>query len=162
VTAPLAPPTPPLGPRVEATFRQFTPLVLLGVLLVLVFETWLPGTAWVRQQFGEQALLRACIAVLACYVLILWGEALRLHGMLTGVLQAFRQFEHGEVKAAAKNPKARLEAARLLIAALRSDDTSIRATSRHNLSRLVGQDLGDDPAAWQQWLQQQERALGGK
>ena len=29
MTAPLAPPTPPLGPRVEATFRQLTPLVLL-------------------------------------------------------------------------------------------------------------------------------------
>ncbi|MCU0865260.1 MAG: hypothetical protein MUC36_15865 [Planctomycetes bacterium] len=159
MTAPLAPPTPPLGPRVEATFRQLTPLVLLGVLGVLVFESWLPGTAWVRQQFGEQALLRACIAVLGVYVLILWGEALRLHGMLTGVLQAFRAFEQGDQgKVAARNPKARLEAAKLLIAALRSDDASIRATSRHNLSRLVGQDLGEDPAAWQQWLQQQERA----
>ena len=36
MTAPLAPPTPPLGPRVEATFRQLTPLVLLGVLVVLI------------------------------------------------------------------------------------------------------------------------------
>jgi hypothetical protein len=111
-------------------------------------------------------VLRACVAVLVCYVLILWGEAIRLHSVLTGVLQAFRQFDRdrggGEATTpAAKNPKARLEAARLLIAAMRSDDASIRATSRHNLARLVGQDLGDDPAAWQRWLQQQEAGGAG-
>ena len=147
-----------LGSGFEVRFRQVTPLVLLGVLLVVVAEPWLPGAAWARAQFGEQALLRAAIAVLVCYVLILWGESLRLHGMLTSVLQAFRQFEYAESpgRGAGRNPKARLEAARLLIAALRSDDTQIRATSRHNLTRLVGSDLGDDPAAWLQWLQQQE------
>jgi hypothetical protein len=79
-----------------------------------------------------------------------------LHTSLTGVLHAFRQFGDSARGEAAKNPKARLEAARLLIAALRSDDASIRATSRHNLTRLVGEDLGDDPAAWQRWLQRQD------
>ncbi len=142
----------------DALFRQVTPLVLLGVLLVVVFD-WLPGAAWLRAQFGADIVLRLAVAVLVCYVLILWGEALRLHQMLTGVLQAFRAFDHersGKVEGAAKNPKARLEAARLLIAALGSPDASIRQTSRHNLTRLVGQDLGDEPAAWQRWLQQQD------
>ena len=152
-----------LGSGIEIRFRQLTPLVLLGVLLVVVTEPWLPGSAWVRARFGELALLRAAVAVLACYVLILWGESLRLHGMLTGVLQAFRQFDRAEGsggRETGKNPKARLEAGRLLIAALRSDDPHIRATSKHNLTRLVGRDLGDDPAAWQQWLQQQEKGPG--
>jgi hypothetical protein len=143
----------------DALFRQATPLVLLGVLLVVVFD-WVPGGDWLRAQFGDGIVLRLCVAVLACYVLILWGEALRLHTMLGGVLQAFRRFDQeraaGGEPAPAKNPKARLEAARLLIAAMRSDDASIRSTSRHNLMRLVGQDLGADPAAWQRWLQQQE------
>lgn len=150
----------------DGLFRAATPLVLFGVLLAIVFEPWLPGAAWLKQQFGEQAVLRTCLGVLACYVLILWGESLRLHTMLTGVLQAFRQFDRdrgsGEPSTpAARNPKARLEAARLLIAAMRSDEASIRATSRHNLARLVGQDLGDDPAAWQRWLAQQEASNGG-
>ncbi len=142
----------------DALFRQLTPLVLFGVLVTVIAEPWLPGTAWLRAQFGDQVVLRTCFAVLVCYVLILWGEALRLHTMLMGVLAAFRQFERsdGGKGEAAKNPKARLEAARLLIAALGAGDPSIRATSRHNLTRLVGQDLGDDPAAWQAWLQRQE------
>lgn len=152
----------------DGLFRAATPLVLFGVLLAIVFEPWLPGASWLKSQFGEQAVLRACLAVLACYVLILWGESLRLHTMLTGVLQAFRQFDRdrsggGESSPpAAKNPKARLEAARLLIAAMRSDDASIRATSRHNLARLVGQDLGDDPAAWQRWLAAQSLDPDGR
>jgi hypothetical protein len=81
---------------------------------------------------------------------------------LSGVLQAFRDFDSGRRPEAAKNPKARLEAARLLIAAMRSDDASIRDTSRQNLQRLVGQDFGDDPASWQRWLDEQERAFGSR
>lgn len=142
----------------DAVFRQVTPLVLLGVLVTVLFEPWLPGTGWLRATFGEQVVLRTCIALLVCYVLLLWGESLRLHSMLTGVLQAFR--EHGGPAGdgkAARNPKARLEAAKLLIAALRSDDPQIRDSSHHNLTRLAGQDLGRDPAAWQRWLAEQER-----
>jgi hypothetical protein len=144
----------------QSTFRALTPLVLLGVVIAVVFEPFLPGSAWLRATVGEQAVLRACVVVLAFYVLLLWGEAIRLHGSLTSVLGAFRQFREATEGAprgeAGKHPKARLEAARLLIAALRSDDPSIRATSRHNLARLVGQDLGADADAWQAWLRQQE------
>lgn len=143
----------------DALFRQLTPVFLLGVLLAVLLEPWLPGAAWLRATFGETIVLRACVAALALYVLLLWGESLRLHTILTGVLQAFRQHsaDGGPTgpASAAKNPKARLEAARLLIAAMRSDDPSIRATSRHNLERLVGRDLGADPAAWQRWLDEQ-------
>jgi len=144
----------------DALFRQLTPLFLLAVLLALVFEPWLPGAAWLKSQFGETAVLRACAAALAFYVLLLWGECVRLHTMLTAVLHAFREFDGGKRKdqaGAVRNPKTRLEAARLLIAAMRSDDASIRTTSRHNLQRLVGQDLGEDPDAWQAWLRGQEQ-----
>ena len=145
----------------DALFRQLTPLLLLGVLVVVVAEPWLPGSAWVRERFGEQALLRVCVAALVGYVLILWGEALRLHTILTGVLQAFRQFRDsqggggGGSANAGRNAEAKREAARLLIAALRSDDASIRQSSRSNLARLAGEDLGDDPAAWQRWFERQ-------
>jgi hypothetical protein len=141
----------------DVRFRQLTPLVLFGVLLVVVLAPWLPGAAWLDHTFGQGFVTRVAVAVLAFYVLVLWGESIRLHTMLTGVLQAFRDFDgnRGKDPAAGKNPRARLEAAKLLIAALKSDDAEIRATSRHNLQRLVGKDLGPDPAAWTAWLAEQ-------
>jgi hypothetical protein len=145
----------------DTLFRQLTPVFLLLVLAALVFEPWVPGSAWLRATFGETAVLRACTAALGLYVLLLWGESIRLHTILTGVLAAFREFGDGGTAAkgkGARNPKARLEAARLLIAALQSDDPQIRATSRDNLTRLAGEDLGGDPAAWQRWLAAQEKA----
>lgn len=145
--------------RADSLLRQLTPLVLLGVLAALVLEPWLPGAAWIKAQLGELAILRACVAVLAAYVLLLWGESIRLHAILTGVLSAFRQFDQqGGSAPKARNPKARLEAARLLIAALQADDEHVRVTSRHNLARLVGEDLGADPAPWRRWLADQEAA----
>ncbi len=150
----------------DALFRQLTPLFLLGVLVTALFEPWLPGAAWLRENLGETVVLRACVAALVLYVLLLWGESLRLHTILTGVLQAFRQHSEGSQSTAnstaAKNPKARLEAARLLIAAMGSDDADIRETSHHNLVRLVGRDLGGDPAAWRDWLRQQDSGDSGK
>lgn len=141
----------------DALFRQLTPLFLLAVLAAIVFEPWLPGAAWLRTQFGDTAVLRACTFALGLYVLLLWGESLRLHGLLTGLLQAFRDFRGERSGDAARNPKARLEAARLLIAALGSDDQQIRATSHHNLVRLAGEDRGTSVGPWQQWLAEQER-----
>lgn len=151
--------------RYESLFRQITPLFLLGLLGAVVLEPWLPGTAWLRQQFGETAVLRIAVAFLVGYVLLLWGESLRLHGILTGVLEAFRQFgreratESGGApgEAPVRNPRARLETARVLLAAMGSDDPTIRATSHHNLVRLVGRDLGAQPEAWREWLAEQER-----
>jgi hypothetical protein len=151
--------------RADSLLRQLTPIVLLGVIAAIVFERWLPGAAWIKAQLGEQAILRACLAVLAGYVLLLWGESIRLHTILTGVLAAFRQFDQqaaaaGAPPKGARNPKARIEAARLLVAALQAEDPSIRATSRHNLARLAGQDLGDAPGPWLAWIAEQE--AGGK
>ena len=143
----------------ETLFRQLTPLVLLAVVVAVVFEPWFSEVEWINSRLGKGVLLRGCVALLGCYVLLLWGESIRLNTILSGVLQAFRQFDArgGKDAPSARNPKTRLEAARLLIAALKSDNPEIRATSRHNLARLAGSDLGDDPAAWEKWLADRER-----
>lgn len=141
----------------DELFRQITPLFLLGILALIVFEPWLPGGDWLRETMGEAIVLRVCLGAVVLYVLLLWGESLRLNAVLTGVLKAFRDHGGAGEGRGAKNPKARLEAARLLIAALEAEDPEIRKTSRHNLERLVGQDLGPDPAPWRQWLADQER-----
>lgn len=148
--------------RAESLFRQLTPLFLLALLLAVLLEPWLPYIDWARATFGEQVVLKAAVVFLIGYVLLLWGETLRLHGLLTGVLEAFKAFQKQQAGGGASpsgrganNPKARLEAARLLIAALGSGDESVRETSHHNLVRLVGRDLGRDPAAWHEWLESQ-------
>jgi hypothetical protein len=148
--------------KFESIFRSATPLFLLGLLLAVFFEPWLPGHSWMVDNFGDDIVLKVAVLFLISYVLLLWGESLRLQGLLTGLLQAFKTFDHdraleagGGKKKGASNPKARLEAAKLLIAAMRSDDASIIETSHHNLVRLVGQDLGTDPDKWQQWLSTQ-------
>ena len=144
----------------DELFRQITPLFLLGALGVAVFEPWLPGTEWLRGHLGENVVLRACVVAFGLYTLLLWGESLRLNALMTAVLKSLREHLGDEAKAGpVRNPRARLEAARLLIAALGSDDPEIRATSRHNLQRLAGQDLGPEPAPWHRWLAEQERGL---
>jgi hypothetical protein len=147
--------------KLDLLFRQLTPLVLLGLLLVTWLEPWIPGIGWIRANLGEQFVLRFVLGLLVLYVLLLWAESLRLHGLVTGTLKAVQQYGQaagGPAKSEPKDPRVRLEAARLLIAALQSPDQKARTSSHHNLVRLVGQDLGKDPAAWQAWLQQQERA----
>ena len=150
--------------KVDGLFRQVTPLFLLGLLAMVLLEPMAP--AWLTDALGEDVILKVVVAFLVMYVLLLWGEALRLHGLLTGLLEAFKAFDRERAGGAAAagaargkgagNPKARLEAAKLLIAAMSSDDQEIVDTSHHNLVKLVGQDLGKDPGAWRQWLSTQE------
>jgi hypothetical protein len=143
--------------RYEALFRQFTPLVVLGIAVVALVGPWLPGADWVAQHFGDTFVLGFCVFLLGLYVLLLWGESLRLHAMLSAVLRELLEFKKGRAAEVQARPQAhKIEAVRLLLPALASPDPKIRATSRRNLALLVGQDLGDDVAAWQGWLDRQQ------
>ncbi|MCR9244064.1 MAG: hypothetical protein NXI31_03470 [bacterium] len=146
---------------VDELFRQVTPLFLLLVIGIVVFEPWVPGGDWLRGTFGDDILVRGAVAAFGLYILLLWGETLRLNALLSSVLKAFKEHGAGGAGAAAasaaRNPKARLEAAKLLIAALSSDDAEVRATSHHNLTRLAGKDLGKDPGPWREWLKAEGR-----
>ncbi len=148
--------------RYESLFRQLTPLLLLVVALVAVFGKWLPGAAWIAQQFGDSFLVGLCVCLLTLYVLLLWGEMLRLHGVLTEVLKELMKFRNARAAEVQGRPlQQKLDAARLLLPALASSDTKMRELSRRNLVLLAGQDLGDDVAAWQRWIAQQEAASPG-
>lgn len=155
--------------KFESIFRSATPLFLVGLLLAVLFENFLPYHDWMVLHFGDDIVLKVAVLFLIGYVLLLWGESLRLQGLLTGLLRAFKTFDYdraaeaggvgqksGGKKKGTSNPKARLEAAKLLIAAMGSPDASIVESSHHNLVRLVGQDLGKDPDRWHEWLQSQK------
>ncbi len=150
------------GARYESMFRQLTPLVLLGIAAVALFGRWLPGAAWFAQQFGESFVLGFCVFLLSLYVLLLWGESLRLHAITTGVLKELVEFRNRRAGEAQGRPMAqKLDAARLLLPALESADEKLRQMSRRNLVLLAGQDLGDDVAAWRRWVDAQTKGQGG-
>jgi hypothetical protein len=148
-----------MGPRSGNLFRQLTPLVLIGIALTALFGRSLPGHAWVAQRLGDDFLLGGCVFLLAFYVLLLWGETIRLHGILTAVLKELVQFRNQRAAEVQGRPASqKLEAVRLLLPALQSSDRSVAATSRKNLTLLVGQDLGAEPGPWQEWLTAQRSA----
>lgn len=150
--------------RVAPTpIRQWTPFVLLVVGLGILFEPWveplLPFHETLRKQLGDNWVLRGCAAVLVFQVLLLWSECARLHASLVSVLKPLRDL-HAMKQAAEGRSGTRLDALRVLVAALQSGDPKVRTTSRENLVRIAGKDLGDDPGKWNEWLREQERAAG--
>ena len=149
-----------MNDRVGSLFRQLTPLVLLVIALVALFGQSLPGAAWLVGQLGETVLLGMCVCLLSLYVLLLWGETLRLHVLMTSVLRELVEFRNRRAAEAQGRPLAqRLEAVRLLLPALSSSDEQVRAKSSKNLSLLTGQDFGEDVAAWKEWLDGQSQAV---
>lgn len=54
----------------------------------------------------------------------------------------------------------KIEAARILVRALESDDESVVSTAHAELQRLTNVDHGTDPAAWRQWIAQQQKQEG--
>ena len=91
--------------KIDGLFRQVTPLFLLGLLALVLLEPLAPS--WLTETLGDDVILKVVVAFLVLYVLLLWGEALRLHGLLTGLLEAFKAFDRGGSSGAkpAGNPK---------------------------------------------------------
>lgn len=145
-----------MNDRFGSLFRQLTPLVLLVIALVALFGQSLPGASWLVGKLGETALLGMCVCLLSLYVLLLWGETLRLHVLMTSVLRELVAFRNQRAAEAQGRPLAqRLEAVRLLLPALASSDEQVRTKSLKNLSLLTGQDFGEDIEAWKGWLAEQ-------
>jgi hypothetical protein len=137
--------------------RMLLPLVLIGACFLVWFEKYLPGTEALRAQFGADFVLRVCLGIVCLFVLLLWGELLRQNALITSVLTSLKDFAKA-ARASADTSGKRLEAVRLLVSAMASADPKVSSSCRQHLTRLCGQDLGEDPAAWQRWLEQQEAA----
>lgn len=145
--------------RYEALFRQVTPLFLLGVAFVALLGSYLPGADWVAKTFGANFVLSFCVFLLGLYTLLLWGESLRLHAMMSAVLKELLEFKNRRAAEVQGRPNdQKLEAARLLLPALESKDAKVAQSARRNLQLLTGKDLGADVAAWQHWVDEQSKS----
>lgn len=130
--------------------RIATPLILLGLALLVWFETLLrneSATPWL----GETGVLRFAVGVLCLYAILLVVEQQRMGHAFKEVLKAFKRF-HEAREAGGQEP--RREAVTLLVGALSSDDPQIRKNAVEHLKRLTGQEFGEDQARWLQWLEQ--------
>ncbi len=146
----------------DSFLRRATPLVLLVMAALAWFEKWLPGHAALAESFGENAVLRFVTGLLCIYMVMLVLERQRMEMTFKQVLSAFRDFRTGAGAAAgaagaAAAPgaaEAEREAVSILIAALESGDSAVRANAAAHLQRLTGLDHGEDAAAWRGWLSQ--------
>ena len=126
--------------------RRATPLVLLVLAALAIFEPRLPER--LRTLLGDGGILRAIVAVLCLYVLLLVIERERLEGTFRQVLKAFQEFRQQSATTEQKR-----DAVRILITALESKDPEMRQKAASHLQRLTGQDFGEDAAKWRQWNQ---------
>ena len=146
--------------RGSTTVRTLLPLLLVGMCLLAWFEPWIPPLKPLGERFGADFVLRVCSGLLCLFVLLLWGESLRVNAMLHSVLTTLKDFANASRGGDGAEHK-RLEAVRLLVSAMASADPKVRESCREHLTRLCGQDLGEDPAAWQRWLAQREATPPG-
>ena len=142
-----------MKPSFDSLFRQLTPLVLLGVAALALLHPWLPGADWAAQHLGANFVLGFCVFLLGLYVLLLWGESLRLHAMMGAVLRELMEFKGRRDKELQGRPAAhKLDAARMLLEALGSQDPKVAAMAQKNLQSLTDKDFGVDVDRWRAWL----------
>lgn len=145
-----------LAQRVDRLQRVGAPLILLGLAGLVWFERWLPGRAWIAEQFGDDAVLRFALGCVCVYAAVLVVERQQMGALFQQVLGQFRRFHESQGRLrSAGDGAARAEAIRILVAALRSDEAEVRRSARENLTRLLGHDHGEDPAAWQRALERE-------
>ena len=143
----------------DRALRVYAPLILVGLALLIWFESYLPGAAWVDANLGETVVLRFAAGMMAVYLALLLAERQRMDFLfknVLGELKAFRnQLGSGPGPSAGKvlDDAQREDVLQILVAALASPESSARRAAAEHLARLTGQSFGEDAAAWRAWLE---------
>ena len=142
----------------DAFLRRATPIVLLVLASLAWFGPWIPGYDGLASRFGEGAVLRFVVGLLCLYTLMGVLERQRMEVHFKQVLGAFREFS--QKRGETGGVDAQKEAVAILLGALSSADAEVRSNAIQHLKRLTGQDLGEDPTAWQAWWRTQGQSDG--
>ena len=133
--------------------RKATPLVLLALAGLAWFGPYLPGHAAIVRNFGANGILQFVLGLACVFLAITVLEQRRVEALFKHVVDEFKKFHQGrDAGAGQTDPVTREQAVGILLAALESDDRTVRASAVENLIRISGQRLGDDPKAWRQWF----------
>ena len=142
--------------------RALTPLLLLGLALVVWLEPVIPGAEGLVRTFGDKAVLRFAVGLLCLFTLILMVERRQMQMAFEQIVVMLRQSRgNGAGQAAggaegavdpAEQEKMRRDALGILVAALESEDHEVRARAAENLERMTGQKFGEDASRWKKHL----------
>ena len=140
----------------DRMLRRATPIVLLLLAAAAFCEPWLPQR--VRELAGQGGITRWIVGILCIYVVLLIAERERMGRDFKQVLQAFREFHTGPAASgqaagtSAPTEGQKREALEILVSALESQDSAVRAKAHSHLKRITGQDLPAEPTTWRSWL----------
>jgi len=120
-------------------------LILAVLTLLAAFYFFFVPPPGLDEGFMNRMVLPYLLLVTAFGIL----ESLRTRAHMAQLIGALRSMMGKSGKPA--TPEVRREAVDILLKALRGENEQARATALAQLKTLTGQDLGDDPAAWEDW-----------
>lgn len=127
------------------------------VTTVAVLTFLFPGLGWLayfqKQLGGPDRIVELAVGWALLGVLI--------EHMRGAVLRSRQAYLAQALLRVSPNLK-KIEAARILVRALESDDESVVGTAHQELQRLTNVDHGTDPAAWRRWIAEQLQKEGQK
>lgn len=139
-----------MNPTVRAIATALRAVYLLCTF-VLLLTFLFPGLGWYEElggTLGPERVVGLGIGWALLGVLMEHARGTVLRGRQAWLAQAILRLSP-DLK--------RLEAVRILIQALASDDNQVVDTAHEELKRLTEQDHGRDPEAWRRWLRAQEK-----
>jgi hypothetical protein len=136
-----------------SALRRATPLVLLLLAGLVLFEEHLPGHEFVQRTFGHDAVIRLVVGVLCLYVLLLMAARQHMEASFRELVATLRRFREDKGGGPALPPQAQREALELLVAALSGAREDVRTSAREHLRRITGQDFGEDAGRWREWIE---------
>lgn len=145
----------------DGLLRRLTPLVLLCLAGMAWFGPWLLEAGGLDKSITPLGLTRFILGVICFYTMLLVLERQGMEARFAELLRQFKRFydERAAGGDVADNTQKGLQAARILIAALRSPEGEVRSTALENLQRLTGKDFGRNTEAWEAWLEEAQQAL---
>lgn len=128
--------------------RTLTPLVLVGLCLLVWFEPWIPGAA----SLDDKLVLRLVVGLLCLFALVQLVERQRLTDMLGQVIARLQRVRASGGEEPRDPEEVATEAMAILVAALDAEDPEVRRSAVRNLERISGQKFGEDAARWRAYL----------
>lgn len=121
------------------------PLFVMLGLAFLLAAFWPAFFRYLDDTFGVLRLVVAGLGMVFLQLAIVSKDIGRVRERLLDLVEQILKLFYGP------NFRRERQAVDILVRSMGSADAGVRATSRTHLTRLTGEDKGDDPEAWTAW-----------